>query len=220
MRILIGNDLVDLTNPDIANKHNEERFLKRVLAPSEIKKMKSTSDPKKLLWLLWAGKESAYKVLKKLMPEMIFSHSKIVVDIDEKVLYGTVTYGEYVISIRWLVATNWLHSVAVLKEDEKQLDVFEYEIKELGKVSVKTDDFTPEEALSVYSLESAGVRNLTKDILNKYKLENVEIIRSPLEKKFSPPELYVDRTPLKYWDLSMSHDGNFVSCAVSKRQSL
>ncbi len=218
MKIFIGNDIVDLSNPDIVDQHKKERFINRVLDVSEREELYKSDDPKKMLWLMWSGKEAAYKVLKKILPTMVFSHSKIVINFEKLPLCGSVQYGKYTISLRWNTSPSWIHCVAVLKNDEKNLDVIEYDIKELTQVSKELDSFNSDELLSIYSSESAGVRNLTKKLLKKHLLDQVQIIRLPLKKKFSPPELYLEESSLKKWDLSMSHDGKYVSCAISKHR--
>jgi len=151
---------------------------------------------------------------------LVFSHSKFVVSIGNDKSSGVVTYEDHSLSLRWSETGDWIHCVAVEINDEKHLDVLEYDIKELKNVSHSVESFNSKELASTYSPESAGVRNLTKTLLRKHMLEEVKIIRQPLMKKFSPPELYLSEIPLKNWDLSMSHDGRFVSCAVSRRGPL
>lgn len=216
MKVFIGNDIVDLTHPDISEKHLNTRFLNRVLSASEKADLNTTHNTKKRLWMLWSGKEAAYKVLKKKRPELVFAHAKFVVSIDKEQSYGTVIFENEVLSLRWITSLDWIHCVAVIKSDEKYLEVFEYDIKELSQVSVSTEKFDINELESTYSSQSAGVRNLAKSLLTKHFLEEAKIIRRPLLKKFAPPELYLSEISLKNWDISLSHDGRFVSCAVSK----
>jgi phosphopantetheine--protein transferase-like protein len=219
MKVFIGNDIVDLTNPDIENKHNKRRFIRRVLSSYEMGLFESSENKKLTLWTLWSGKEAAYKVLKKLIPDMVFAHSKVIVDLDFSSMRGSVIYNEYVISLRWTVSDEWVHCVAVLKGDEKSLGVFEYDVKELDLNTKLHTGFSKDESASIYSIESAGVRNLSKLLLGRYGLAQIEIVRRPLLKKFAPPEIMESGSPLKYWDLSMSHDGKYISCAISKSDS-
>lgn len=217
MKILIGNDIVDLKNPDIEYKHQDKRFLNRILSSSELEVFEKAEDKKLCLWKIWSGKEAAYKVIKKLYPKTVFSHSKFVVHFDSNYKSsGSLTYEGKHISLIWNSSDNWIHSVAIEKENEKHLEILEYDIKPLSQVSISTKGFSFKELESTYSSESAGVRNLTKSIMEKHMIEDAKIIRFPLNKKFSPPELYLSEIPLKNWDLSMSHDGKYVSCAVSK----
>lgn len=224
MKIYVGNDIVDLTNPDISLKHESERFINRVLDKSEIDFLKGSNDPKETLWLLWSGKEAGYKVLKKIYPKISFSHSKFIVTLGESLkdgfLRGSLVYNGNIISLRWTQTKDWVHCVAVLKKEEKYFDVLEYDVKHLDQVSLSTKGFCFKELVSVHSCESVGVRNLAKELLKKNMLEDAKIIRFPLQKKFSPPELYLSEIPLKNWDLSLSHDGKYVSCAVSKAESI
>lgn len=220
MKVLIGNDIVDLTHPDIRNKHLDERFINRILAAKEKLMLKASSNPKLLLWTLWSGKEAAYKVLKKLIPDMIFSHSKIIVEVGNKKDQGIVHFGDYLLSIIWANTREWIHSLAILKKDEEKFKVLEYDIKNLDEVNTNMNEFSKAERESIYSSQSAGVRKLCKVNLKKYNINETEIIRRPLSKKFGPPELKINNQSLKNWDLSLSHDGRFIACAFSKGISL
>jgi len=220
MKILVGNDIVDLKNLNIALKHNEKRFLERVLAPYEQELLQNARDKKVRLWTIWSGKEAAYKVLKKRFPDLVFSHSKFTVSFDENKKKGIAQYEDAVVSLRWNSSEDWVHCVAVEQENEKRLDVLEYDIKPLDSVSASSKNFNTKELLSIHSSESIGARNLTKALLSKHIVEEVRIVRHPLSKKFSPPELYLSEIPLKNWDISMSHDGRFVACAVSRHGTL
>ena len=118
MKILIGNDIVDLTNPDIDQKHLQKRFINRVLSRDELELLRNSPDQKKMLWILWSGKESAYKVLKKLIPSMVFSHSNISVSFDSRSLQGSVCFQNYHLSLRWIITNKWVHCLALLSKDE------------------------------------------------------------------------------------------------------
>src|SRR5258706_2793162 len=59
----VGNDVVDLGDPQIAFHHLRARFLERVLCIEERIRLARARDPRRLLWCLFAAKEAAYKVL-------------------------------------------------------------------------------------------------------------------------------------------------------------
>lgn len=76
MRGRVGNDVVDLGDPQIAEHHTRPRFIERVCAPEEVSR---AWGDKRALWSLFAAKEAAYKVLVKLGHHVGFAHRDIVV---------------------------------------------------------------------------------------------------------------------------------------------
>ena len=74
--MLVGNDIVDLHDPESRPGALHARFDARVFTPAEREAL-SVSAPAsasrhELRWTLWAAKESAYKVAKKLDPAVRF----------------------------------------------------------------------------------------------------------------------------------------------------
>jgi 4'-phosphopantetheinyl transferase EntD len=86
---LIGNDLVDLRAREAAGKSGDARFVARVFTAREAELIASSPSPDAVLWMLWAAKEAAYKVAKKLRPDVIFAHSRYEVIPDD----GALTEG-------------------------------------------------------------------------------------------------------------------------------
>ncbi|HET7552140.1 MAG TPA: 4'-phosphopantetheinyl transferase superfamily protein [Gemmatimonadaceae bacterium] len=83
---MIGNDLVDLRAREAAGKSGDTRFLARVFTTREAELIASSPSPDTALWILWAAKEAAYKVAKKLSPDVIFAHSRYEVIPDDAAL--------------------------------------------------------------------------------------------------------------------------------------
>ena len=63
--LVVGNDVVDLSDPRWAHKEGDERFLARVFTPSERRAIEAAPDPARALWAHWAAKEAAFKVVSK-----------------------------------------------------------------------------------------------------------------------------------------------------------
>ncbi|MHB8770731.1 MAG: 4'-phosphopantetheinyl transferase family protein [Syntrophales bacterium] len=59
----MGNDVVDLHDPDNRGKSGDDRFLARVFTAEERGLIARAADPDRLLWSLWAAKEAAYKAV-------------------------------------------------------------------------------------------------------------------------------------------------------------
>jgi phosphopantetheine--protein transferase-like protein len=78
---LLGNDVVDLDDPDSQDILENTRFLERVFADTEREALAATSDvhAHRFAWTLWAAKEAAYKALLPVRPELIWSPRTFVV---------------------------------------------------------------------------------------------------------------------------------------------
>jgi len=70
---MLGNDVVDLSDPETRPGARHPRFDARVFTREERAALAAAPDPERLRWSLWAAKEAAYKCLKKLAPETAFS---------------------------------------------------------------------------------------------------------------------------------------------------
>ena len=70
--MLIGNDVVDLHDPESRPGAIHNRFDARVFTFDERKALSDSASAHELRWTLWAAKESAYKVAKKLDPAVRF----------------------------------------------------------------------------------------------------------------------------------------------------
>ncbi|OUR97902.1 hypothetical protein A9Q84_06815 [Halobacteriovorax marinus] len=214
MKCLVGNDLIDLLEPEIKKKSKNERFIKRVLTAEEYTLLKAQSDPDIFLWTLWSAKESAYKILKKIIPDLVFAHSLFHVE-KHSGSHGIVRYDKYTIDVQWQYSESWIHCIGTFSKEGQSLQVLEWSVVETQEVT--TDFvFTAEEESSIYSKESKAVRELAKLTLQGKSLEDIEILRFPLGVRFGPPEIWKDGLQLESWDLSMSHDGRFVSALIAK----
>ena len=64
--MLVGNDVVDLHDPESRPEAIHNRFDTRVFTLNEREALSASASAHELRWTLWAAKESAYKVAKKL----------------------------------------------------------------------------------------------------------------------------------------------------------
>ena len=102
---------MDLEDSETAAGAVHPRFDERVFAAAEIECLRRSRAPERLRWVLWAAKESAYKVAKKLDPRTIFSPSRIVVELDAANL-GSVRVGGRRFSIVARVERAVCHVIA------------------------------------------------------------------------------------------------------------
>src|SRR5262245_24406175 len=70
---MVGDDLVDLDDPEARDGAQHPRFDARVFAAAERAVLAASPAPVRLRWVLWAAKEAAYKLARKLDPGVVFS---------------------------------------------------------------------------------------------------------------------------------------------------
>jgi len=88
---MVGDDLVDLGDPEVCSGAQHPRFDARVFAPAELAALAASPVAGRLRWILWAAKEAAYKLARKLDPGVAFSPSRFVVSLDAT-LRGRVAF--------------------------------------------------------------------------------------------------------------------------------
>lgn len=76
---MVGNDVIDLGDPETRPDACHARFDARVFGASELDLLAASAAPVRLRWILWAAKEAAYKVAKKRDAATCFSPPRFVV---------------------------------------------------------------------------------------------------------------------------------------------
>jgi hypothetical protein len=124
---MVGNDVVDLADQDCQPGRTHARFDRRVFSPSELCLIQTSPAPVRMRWTLWAAKESAYKLLRKLDPHVGFAPSRFVVQLDrvaradgrflgevdgDGLTTGTVAHGNRCVSFRAVADPEALHVIA------------------------------------------------------------------------------------------------------------
>jgi phosphopantetheinyl transferase (holo-ACP synthase) len=135
--ISTGNDIVALKAINIA-RTKQLNFYKKILSNSEKDFYDRQFSGKILLehfvWLLWSVKESAYKFLQRITPELVFSPMRTIISqlelpvnnvaikfegrgFDDKTVYkGMVTFGDHTLYSRSVIGEEFIFSV-VNQED-------------------------------------------------------------------------------------------------------
>jgi len=108
---MVGNDVVDLSDPESSHDARHARFDRRAFAPEEFEVLSSDHTDTQRRWILWSAKEAAYKAARRESAEVIFSPARFVVNLDRS-LCGSV---RGVDGRRWPVriqiAGNCVHAV-------------------------------------------------------------------------------------------------------------
>ncbi len=70
---MIGNDIVDLADPETSCGACHPRFDHRVFAPAELELLATTRSHVRMRWILWSAKEAAYKAARQACATTVFS---------------------------------------------------------------------------------------------------------------------------------------------------
>lgn len=233
--MLIGNDLIDLQSRDASGKARDGRFIRRVFTPGEAARIEASIDPDRTLWMLWAGKEAAYKVARKLRPGVLFAHGAYEVmpaaSMYERDALPVERLDGYVrlrgiggldglcFPVEWKVTTSFVHCIAVERDAGSSHPLLWTAIATHEEAEGGSDAYEPSERerASARSAESRSVRRLARVLARKGGLGEVEIVREPAGKTLGPPRLFRvgEAEQLDGWDISLSHDGSLAAVVLS-----
>ena len=204
---MIGNDIVDLADPQARGKNRDIRFIERVFTPDEQRRIQKSDEPDIVLWSLWAGKETGYKAISKTHPAVSSSPGQYEIQLFDSPLpeSGTVETPCGPVSVRFCITGEYIHCIGATTDKGLNSIVWDVQTMLRPEVSPK--------------YQSDFVRNMARKKISRYlkeDLETIEIIRPKGHRGLGPPVVYAGgkRTAI---DISMSHDGRFAACAVSGR---
>ena len=195
----VGNDVVDLRHPLCQPAAIHPRFDIRAFTTREIALLAASAQAHRTRWSLWAAKESAFKACRKLDPRVRFLPRNFAVHLSGARAEVVHRSGRFRV---WLDHTDqWVHALASLAGEKPGFRI-------AGNPSASSAAAgaagTAEEGFSERVRELA--RCVLADLLNIAPIE-IRIVSQ-------------DRIPRAHWrgeplpfDLSLSHDGRFASCA-------
>ncbi len=233
---MIGNDLVDLCAREASGKSGDARFVRRVFTAREAELIAGAANPDRALWTLWAAKEAAYKVARKLRPDAIFAHSRYEVTVDWRELQARAPAsspaprGEVRVRaidgldgarfpVEWRLSSSFVHCVALdARSDFHSLRIA---ISERDAPAALPGLYEPSErerasVTEARSGESLAVRRLARALAAETGLGDVEIVRERNGAGFGPPRLYPrgGEAPISGWDITLSHDGAYAAAVL------
>jgi len=218
----VGNDLVDLADPESQPERPHRRFDQRVFTPVERNEIARDMDSNRARWTYWALKEAAYKAVKKCDSRVRFSPIQYACDAAVR-SSATVHFQNHLLRAAVIESAQWVCTVALLIT----------RVPEDGTIdpSVRIEAVTEDE----YRLQFAGnnqpivyaavqplqgiamdpsvqVRQLGKRIIGK--VTGIDPHHITYVKRGRMPELRVNGGQFS-GDISLSHHGHFVafSCA-------
>jgi phosphopantetheinyl transferase (holo-ACP synthase) len=111
---MIGNDVIDLRDPETRGESIHPRFDERVLAPSERRWLAGREEPERDRWALWAAKEAAFKAARRIDASTPFFPARFVVEWEEGARQARVTHGADRFDVVLDVSDDAIHAVASL----------------------------------------------------------------------------------------------------------
>jgi hypothetical protein len=192
---MLGNDVIDLGDPETRPGARHPRFDARVFTRAERAALAAAADPARLRWSLWAAKEAAYKCLKKLAPGTCFSPVRFEVRLESS-RTGSVDFGGRRLRVALFAEGDALHAVAT--------DAGDPERAVLRAVSALP-------AADGFACASEAVRALARDAAAAHL--GCAPAELELSREGRVPRLR--RRGAKHaLDLSLSHHGRFLAVAL------
>lgn len=112
---MVGNDIVDLQDPDADFGSYRSRFDERVFSESERRSIDRATSPERQRWRLWAAKEASFKLARKRDPSTLFSPRAFSVDCDEgsRAIRVRVIHDELPCFVEFDETKKRIHAIAV-----------------------------------------------------------------------------------------------------------
>ncbi len=202
--MLVGNDIVDLHDPESRPEALHNRFDTRVFTSDEREVLNTSASAHALRWTLWAAKESAYKVAKKLDPAVRFLPRDFVV---RRLAEGraVVVHETGPFDVRLRRTDEWVSAVAT-------------------RMAANAASIRAANAAEAHRSVSAGIERLEVHGADPSQTVRESVCAALALRMNVPPgqvQIAADRgIPVALWrnrrlpvDLSLSHHGRFVAWA-------
>lgn len=228
----VGNDVVDLRDPRCLDKVSDERFLNRIFTEAEARDLKAAPSPHQALWLRWAAKEAAFKVVTKLLGSPpTFEHAAFEVEADpgagpSSTVEGRVRYRGTRIDFTADPAPDRVHVLAWHEGSRKPGHRMRHRVRLFSEMAhysqpewrdALRDRFSDQEWGAVHGPGSALVRLRARGDLARtlgVKESQVEIVCDEGPPGRMPPRVVVDGQDYP-GDISLSHHGRFLAWAFT-----
>jgi phosphopantetheinyl transferase (holo-ACP synthase) len=193
---MIGNDVVDLCDADSRISEHHPRFDRRVFHASELALLQADADPERMRWLLWAAKESAFKLFRRRMPGFVFAPSRFIVSLRSPER-GSVDADGHRCEVRLRHGRDFVHAVALSESPGA------------GELCADVATLGPRDVESACGPSKAARRLAIAILASRLRADrgSLEIRR---EDRF--PVLFRDGRR-SAGELSLSHHGRFVAFA-------
>ena len=231
--LLLGNDIVDLNEAGITGKSHSARFVERVFSREEKSAISVSENPDLTLWMFWAAKETAYKIISKITGPPVFSYKKFKTTFRKQISKSKskfeVVYDAWQFQIELATNINYIHAVGTHANtgellnyllSEKVHQVTHSELTDWQNPNSWSEHFTKKELVSIHHAESALVRFHCKKLVAKelrVAPSRLQIIRPSKAHRPQPPFLLLDNKQTEI-DISLSHHGVWLGFCFSIKQ--
>jgi phosphopantetheine--protein transferase-like protein len=192
----VGNDVVDMADPEARLSGLHPRFVERVFTAAERAALETSPSPHRLHWALWAAKESAYKARKRREPDTVFSPREFEIELSllpppggEGQAMGRAVHRGEVFALEVRVDATSVHAVATGPADAAGARVLWRVEGAAGDPGLAARRLAASAISAALGLDPAGVRIVGR------------------------PPVAVDRDHRIEVDVSLSHHGRFVAFA-------
>jgi len=212
---MLGNDVIDLRDPDSDPASLSSRFDARVFRAAERGVIGDAAEGHRMRWSLWAAKEASYKLARKRDPRVVFSPIRFEVSfVDAADVVDTARPTRAAVCIpgmRFDVTLehgdHWIHAIA-----RREGEVADGAVHAVGQVRDEDPAATngPAHAAPSRAVRALACRTLAERCalpLGALSVHERGRIPSMLLGGSEPREL----------DLSLSHHGDFVAFACVPR---
>lgn len=201
---MVGNDVVDLGDPDADSTRYSARFDARVFTRAERRAIANSVSGERERWRLWAAKEASYKLARRRDCKTVFSPRAFAVGPDEggRANRARVAHADTAYYIEFDETPERIHAVAVSSPDDfaSVLTGVEGVMKD---IQTKTNPGRPG--------ESEAVRRLACDAISqRFELPRGQLAIRKLEDRV--PRLYRGDEFLAL-SVSLSHHGRWLAFA-------
>jgi len=198
--VSVGNDVVDLADPETRLCGLRPRWVERVFGAAERQALDASSSRHLLHWALWAAKESAYKARKRFEPKTVFSPKEFEVELSPLpaaagVAVGRVFHGGQVFDVDVRVDGASVHAVATSR-DEKGARVLWKVERALGDPGVAARRLAARAIGPALGLDPFGLRIVGRPPVATSRDRRIEV------------------------GVSLSHHGRFVAFACTLAHSV
>ncbi len=222
----LGNDIVNISIERSRFKHLDLKFMHRVFTTNEQLMIQQSTNPIVTTWMIWAGKEAAFKACQKTNLNLIFSHRKFEITLDIETFNleflsstnntnstyrfsGIIKYQDNNLKAIWLISEHFIHCIAVLDKHEKINDL-KFNDLNLNQIKYHIFPINSEN----YATESLETKTFAKQyLINNGFDENIEILRSKIfidgKLHYKPPMLFINNNQLLNYQISLSHDNGW-----------
>lgn len=237
----MGVDVVDRTQLRAEGRSRDERFLDRVFTETERERIDRSPDPDLEVWILWAAKEAAFKVVSKLEPRPpVFRHRRFqVLGSDPRRPAERLVHGDRDVVTReitldaaweeaWVRVAAWQGPRGGQGPGRGSGPVVAWGVTTVPEARTRlglsgpmeswlSERLRPEESRSVHGEVSALARLLARRSaagLLHVAEERLAVVCPEGPRGVQPPFLFLDGRLAPGADVSISHDGTFLAWAA------